>query len=287
MNAHAALTTLNQPVVQVSNLTRSFGGGPNILDSLDLTIQAGEFVALLGRSGSGKSTHLRTLAGLDEAPDGTVTVPAERAVVFQEPRLIPWKRVWANVVLGLKTTNARERAVAALTEVGLGHRLEAWPLTLSGGEAQRAALARALVREPKLLLLDEPFAALDALTRLKTQSLVASLWRTHRPAVLLVTHDVDEALLLADRVMVLDEGRIGFDLHVNLEHPRRHSHPAFSTLRSRLLRELGVEDENDDAPLQELAVGWNASAHTKAAAASDRNPDGTAWATTAGMLVQS
>jgi sulfonate transport system ATP-binding protein len=287
MNAHAAVTTLNQPVVQVSNLTRSFGRGPNILDGLDLNIQAGEFAALLGRSGSGKSTLLRTLAGLDEAPVGTVRVPAELAVVFQEPRLIPWKRVWANVVLGLRTANARERAIAALTEVGLGHRLEAWPLTLSGGEAQRAALARALVREPKLLLLDEPFAALDALTRLKTQSLVASLWRTHRPAVLLVTHDVDEALLLADRVMVLDEGRIGFDLHVNLERPRRHSHPAFSTLRSRLLRELGVEDENDDAPLPELAVEWNASTRTRAPAAPDPKPGDTAWATTAEALVRS
>lgn len=287
MNAHAAVTTLNQPVVQVSNLTRSFGQGPNILDGFDLNIQTGEFVALLGRSGSGKSTLLRTLAGLDEAPVGTVTVPAERAVVFQEPRLIPWKRVWANVVLGLRAANARERAVAALIEVGLGHRLEAWPLTLSGGEAQRAALARALVREPKLLLLDEPFAALDALTRLKTQSLVASLWRTHRPAVLLVTHDVDEALLLADRVMVLDQGRIGFDLHVNLERPRRHSHPAFSSLRSRLLRELGVEDENADAPLPELAVGWNASARTRAPAAPDPNLDDAAWATTAEALVRS
>src|ERR671921_437130 len=246
MNAHPALAARRHPVVQVSNLVRSFGRGPNILDGLDLTIRSGEFVALLGRSGSGKSTLLRTLAGLDEAPAGTVTVPAERAVVFQEPRLIPWKRVWANVALGLRTPDARERAVAALSEVGLSHRLEAWPLTLSGGEAQRAALARALVREPKLLLLDEPFAALDALTRLKTQGLVGALWRAHRPAVLLVTHDVDEALLLADRVLVLDQGRIGFDLHVNLERPRRNSQPAFTTLRSRLLRELGVNDEHFD-----------------------------------------
>jgi sulfonate transport system ATP-binding protein len=143
------------------------------------------------------------------------------------------------------------------------------------------------VREPKLLLLDEPFAALDALTRLKTQSLVASLWRTHRPAVLLVTHDVDEALLLADRVMVLDEGRIGFDLHVNLERPRRHSHPAFSSLRSRLLRELGVEEETADVPLDELAVGWNASARTKAPAGSGPKPDDTAWAASANVLARS
>jgi sulfonate transport system ATP-binding protein len=254
MNAHPALAARQHPVVHVSNLVRSFGRGPNILDGLDLTIRAGEFVALLGRSGSGKSTLLRTLAGLDEAPPGTLTVPAERAVVFQEPRLIPWKRVWTNVALGLRTPDARERAVAALSEVGLSHRLEAWPLTLSGGEAQRAALARALVREPKLLLLDEPFAALDALTRLKTQGLVASLWRVHRPAVLLVTHDVDEALLLADRVLVLDQGRIGFDLHVNLERPRRHAQSAFATLRSRLLRELGVEDESADELVEETTA---------------------------------
>jgi sulfonate transport system ATP-binding protein len=249
MNAHSTLTTVQpSPVVQVTNLVRSFGRGPNILDGLDLTIRAGEFVALLGRSGSGKSTLLRTLAGLDAAPPSTVSVPAERAVVFQEPRLVPWKPVWANVALGLRGTDARERAIAALTEVGLGHRLDAWPLTLSGGEAQRAALARSLVRAPRLLLLDEPFAALDALTRLKTQGLVASLWRTHRPAVLLVTHDVDEALRLAGRVLVLDEGRIALDLQVNLEHPRHQSHPRFASLRSRLLRELGVDEDVEPLP---------------------------------------
>ena len=252
MNAHPALAAIQPPVVQVSNLVRSFGKGPNVLDGLDLTIRAGEFVALLGRSGSGKSTLLRTLAGLDTAPAGTVTVPAERAVVFQEPRLVPWKSVRANVALGLRTADAQEQAVAALTEVGLGHRLEAWPLTLSGGEAQRAALARALVREPKLLLLDEPFAALDALTRLKTQKLVGSLWRTHRPAVLLVTHDVDEALLLADRALVLDQGRIALDLRIDLERPRRHADSGFAALRSRLLSELGV-DEDDPASITEAS----------------------------------
>jgi sulfonate transport system ATP-binding protein len=283
MNAHPALTARQHPVVHVTNLVRSFGRGANILDGLDLTIRAGEFVALLGRSGSGKSTLLRTLAGLDEAPAGTVTVPAERAVVFQEPRLVPWKKVWANVALGLRTSGARERAVAALSEVELSHRLEAWPLTLSGGEAQRVALARALVREPKLLLLDEPFAALDALTRLKTQGLVASLWRAHRPAVLLVTHDVDEALLLADRVLVLDQGRIGFDLHVNLDRPRRHSQPAFVSLRSRLLRELGVEDENPDEPREELS----APVRSRAPAAFVHRLDDAVWAASADALARS
>ena len=251
MNVHADfLKTLPSasPVVAVSGLVRSFAPGTNVLDHLDLTIGEGEFVALLGRSGSGKSTLLRTLAGLDAAPKGTVTVPQERAVVFQEPRLVPWKRVWANVALGLRGPDAREKAVAALTEVGLEHRLDAWPLTLSGGEAQRAALARALVREPKLLLLDEPFAALDALTRLKTQALVSSLWHAHRPAVLLVTHDVDEALMLSDRVLVLNEGRIALDIPVGLERPRRHVHRGFADLRTQLLHELGVEDEGARLP---------------------------------------
>lgn len=226
--------------VEVRGLSRVFGQNV-VLENFDLALKAGEFVALLGRSGSGKSTLLRTLAGLDPAPLGAVTVPDAHAVVFQEPRLLPWKRVWQNVTLGLRQKNARAAAEAALAEVGLGHRLQAWPLTLSGGEAQRVALARALVRAPDLLLLDEPFAALDALSRLKMQSLVAALWAAHRPAVLLVTHDVDEALLLADRVVVLEHGRIGLDLKVNLPRPRHHDQQ-FDNLRARLLAALGVHE---------------------------------------------
>ena len=227
--------------VEVRGLSRNFGNN-TVLKDLHLSLRPGEFVALLGRSGSGKSTLLRTLAGLDAAPEGVLTVPAARAVVFQEPRLLPWKRVWQNVTLGLRHANAKARAEAALAEVGLGHRLKAWPLTLSGGEAQRAALARALVRAPQLLLLDEPFAALDALTRLKMQGLVEDLWKAHRPAVLLVTHDVDEALLLADRVLVLEQGRIGLDTEVHLPRPRRHSAPGFEALRAQLLEALGVRE---------------------------------------------
>jgi sulfonate transport system ATP-binding protein len=225
----------------VRHLSRSFGG-PAILDDLSFSIAPGEFVALLGRSGSGKSTLLRTLAGLDPAPPQTLSLPAARAVVFQEPRLLPWKRVWKNVALGLRIPDAKSHALAALAEVELSHRVDAWPLTLSGGEAQRAALARALVRAPKLLLLDEPFASLDALTRLRMQALVSQLWHKHRPAVLLVTHDVDEALLLADRVMVLIDGKIGIDLNVPLDRPRHHSDPGFGTLRTKLLASLGVQD---------------------------------------------
>ena len=228
-----------EAAVSVRNLTRGFGGPP-VLDNLSFNIAEGEFVALLGRSGSGKSTLLRTLAGLDPAPPETVVVPSARAVVFQEPRLLPWKRVAANVTLGLRVPHAKAKALAALAEVELTHRAQAWPLTLSGGEAQRAALARALVREPRLLLLDEPFAALDALTRLRMQNLVAELWHAHRPAVLLVTHDVDEALLLADRVMVLRDGRVAVDEKVPLGRPRQHADPVFNQLRGALLASLGV-----------------------------------------------
>jgi sulfonate transport system ATP-binding protein len=227
------------PLVSVSGLVQAFNGQV-VLDNLNLTFEPGKFVALLGRSGSGKSTLLRLLSGLDEPKSGHVQIPIERAVVFQEPRLVPWKRVWRNVTLGLRGSEPRERAHAALDEVNLSHRLDAWPLTLSGGEAQRVALARALVREPKLLLLDEPFASLDALTRLKMHELVLGLWQNHRPTVLIVTHDVDEALMLADRVLVLAAGRISLDLPVQLPRPRRSSRLEFDVLRGRLLAELGV-----------------------------------------------
>ncbi|GBQ80406.1 aliphatic sulfonate ABC transporter ATP-binding protein [Acetobacter malorum DSM 14337] len=226
--------------VIVEQLTRRFNNGPPVLNRLDLAIAPGEFVALLGHSGSGKSTLLRTLAGLDPVTDGAVTRPRKVSVVFQEHRLLPWKRVWKNIVLGQEDKGIRQRAETVLEEVGLSHRSNAWPLTLSGGEAQRAALARALVREPAFLMLDEPFAALDALTRLKMQKLVADLWKKHGCAVLLVTHDVDEALLLADRAVVLERGRIRVDVPITIPRPRRHADPGFEGLRSLLLDALGV-----------------------------------------------
>ncbi|MCX4505921.1 ABC transporter ATP-binding protein [Streptomyces anulatus] len=229
-----------EAAVRVAGLTRAFDGRP-VIDDLDLTLRAGEFTALLGRSGCGKSTLLRVLAGLDREISGTVLVPRRRAVAFQAPRLMPWKRVWRNVLLGLPGKPERAVAERALTEVGLAERAGAWPRTLSGGEAQRASLARALVREPDLLLLDEPFGALDALTRIKAQQLVAELWQRRGCAVLLVTHDVDEALLLADRALVMREGRIAYDTPVALDRPRGVGSPGFADLRSRLLTELGVE----------------------------------------------
>ncbi|GBQ94223.1 aliphatic sulfonate ABC transporter ATP-binding protein [Acetobacter nitrogenifigens DSM 23921 = NBRC 105050] len=239
-SVHAASHEDGNVAVIVEGLTRRFGDGPAVLDRLDLAIAPGEFVALLGHSGSGKSTLLRTLAGIDPVVEGAVSRPREVSVVFQEHRLLPWKRVWENVVLGQEGKDGRDRAAAILEEVGLAHRIDAWPLTLSGGEAQRAALARALVREPGFLLLDEPFAALDALTRLKMQGLVGELWKRRRCAVLLVTHDVDEALLLADRAVVLERGRIRVDMPVALERPRKHVDPVFEDKRETLLKSLGV-----------------------------------------------
>ncbi len=188
------------PAAVALEVGKSFDGR-TVLDALDVTVARGEFVALLGASGSGKTTLLRILAGLEAPSTGEVLVPEVRTVVYQEPRLVASMRVWRNVVIGLpKAAATRSLAVDALREVGLAERADAWPGTLSGGEAQRVALARALARQPRLLLLDEPFAALDALTRLKMQDLVADLCARHRPGVLLVTHDVEEAVLLADRV---------------------------------------------------------------------------------------
>jgi sulfonate transport system ATP-binding protein len=235
----AAPAEPREPAVRVRGFTRRFGD-VTVLRDLDLDIAPGEFVALLGASGSGKTTLLRTLAGLDPAPPEAVRTPDARAVVFQDPRLLPWKQVWRNVALGLNGSGVRAKAEAALGEVGLSHRLDAWPATLSGGEAQRVALARALVREPGLLLLDEPFASLDALTRIRMHDLVLALWRAHAPAVLLVTHDVDEAIALADRVVVLDGGVIAAQERIRLARPRT-ADPEFQAIRRRLLGHLGVE----------------------------------------------
>jgi sulfonate transport system ATP-binding protein len=213
----------------VRGLTRRFGEHV-VLDDLDLEIAPGEFVALLGRSGSGKSTLLRAMARLDYdvTGEGELFIPEKVSVVFQDSRLLPWRRVLDNVILGLRVPDPRTRGVEALAEVGLAGRERAWPNQLSGGEQQRVALARSLVGEPQLLLADEPFGALDALTRIKMHGLLRELCRKHRPSVLLVTHDVDEAIELADRIVVLDAGRITVELR-----------PAADT-RNLLLEALGV-----------------------------------------------
>lgn len=231
--------------VVLRGLHRQFGDR-TVLRGVDLSLRRGEFVALLGPSGCGKSTLLRQLAALDQPDAGSVQVPTRIGVVFQDARLLPWRRVWQNVVMGVGRDQGR--ALTALAEVGLQARAEDWPGTLSGGEAQRVALARALVREPELLLLDEPFAALDALTRLRMHALVLSLWQRHQPTVLMVTHDVDEALLLADRVLVMREGRIVRDQPLDTARPRDRTTGEFEQLRRQLLAELGLEASSVHAP---------------------------------------
>jgi sulfonate transport system ATP-binding protein len=237
-------TTPTLPAVRVRNMGRSFGSS-TVLSGVDLQIARGEFVALLGRSGSGKSTLLRALAGLDPDYTGSVQVPTRRAVVFQDPRLQPWLRVLPNVLIGLSRGTGRDLGRQALREVELAGHERAWPATLSGGEAQRVALARALVREPQLLLLDEPFGALDALTRIRMHALLRTLCARHTPAALLVTHDVDEAILLADRIVVLrGDGRLGDPIPVRLDQPRQQDTAEFGALRRALLAELGVSEQN-------------------------------------------
>ncbi|MGT2509343.1 ABC transporter ATP-binding protein [Cupriavidus basilensis] len=228
--------------IEVRALSRRFGQR-TVLDNLSFCIAPGEFVALIGKSGSGKSTLLRALAELDAdaGRSGELSVPQSRSVLFQDSRLLPWESVLGNVTLGLHEVEAQASAKAALATVGLAGREQAWPNALSGGEQQRVALARSLVRRPALLLADEPFGALDALTRLRMQSLLHDVVRKHRPAVLLVTHDVEEALVLADRVMVMDAGRIVLDRQIDLSHPRRRSEAGFDQLRGELLSALGVD----------------------------------------------
>lgn len=246
-------------IVELDSATVRFGS-TTVLDSVDLSIAAGEFVAVIGRSGSGKTTLLRLLAGLSGgAVTGHVRSGQRPAVVFQDARLLPWRTALDNVALGVRGPDAQQRGRDALAEVGLGDRLDAWPRQLSGGQQQRVALARALVREPDLLLLDEPFSALDALTRGDAQDLVVRLWRDHGPAVLLVTHDVEEAILLADRVVVVEEGRIVHDERIVLPRPRARDDVAVQQLAAALLDRLQADHEvADQPPTAPVAAGGSA-----------------------------
>jgi sulfonate transport system ATP-binding protein len=231
--------TVEQTVVRLQGVRRQFGDHV-VLDGIDLEVKAGEFVSVLGKSGTGKSTLLRALDGFDREIVGYIEVAERRAVVYQDARLLPWSRVFDNVVLGLRGKEAKERARQVLAEVGLSSHENAWPVTLSGGETQRAALARALIREPQLLLLDEPFGALDALTRITMHNLLRALCDRHHPAVLLVTHDVNEAITLSDRIVVIDSGKVVHDEVVSLPEPREPHHQGVASLRAQLHRTLGV-----------------------------------------------
>lgn len=230
---------MSAAAVRIRDLKRTFTL-KGVLNGIDLDIAPGEFVALLGRSGSGKSTLLRALAGIDHEAEGTgeIALPPKSAVIFQDARLLPWLRVLDNILLG-QPAAARARALQALEEVGLAGRENSWPHELSGGEQQRVALARALVRDPALLLADEPFGALDALTRIQMHDLLRRLSARHQPAVLLVTHDIDEALMLADRIVMLDDGRIAAEVQV----AGRGDRTLLALQRKRLLAMLGVVEE--------------------------------------------
>lgn len=236
---------LNQGTPLLLNGVTKRYGATTVLNGLDLHIPAGQFVAIVGRSGGGKSTLLRLLAGL-ESPNGgellagttpLAALQEDTRMMFQEARLLPWKTVIDNVGLGLKG-EWRPAAAQALASVGLEHRAGEWPAALSGGQKQRVALARALIHRPGLLLLDEPLGALDALTRIEMQDLIASLWQTHDFTVLLVTHDVSEAVAMAERVLLIEEGKIGLDVAVDLPRPRRTGSARLAELEAQVLERV-------------------------------------------------
>src|SRR4051812_18697586 len=230
----------------IRGLRKSFGAN-EVLRGIDLHIPAGQFVAIVGRSGCGKSTLLRLIAGLETADAGTISFsedvrPEDVRVMFQEPRLLPWARVFSNVEVGLgrerRSRDAQARAEKALTEVGLADKRNEWPAVLSGGQKQRVALARALVSDPRVLAFDEPLGALDALTRISMQLLLERVWRDQTFTAILVTHDVAEAVALADRVLVIEDGLVSHDVTVDIPRPRRRGSADLAALEGSILRHL-------------------------------------------------
>jgi sulfonate transport system ATP-binding protein len=230
----------------IRGLRKSFGDNA-VLRGIDLYIPSGQFVAIVGRSGCGKSTLLRLIAGLEKPDEGTIAFGEEARredirMMFQEPRLLPWSRVLGNVEVGLgadrSLADAKARAAQALIEVGLDSKREQWPAALSGGQKQRVALARALVSQPRVLAFDEPLGALDALTRISMQQLLERVWRDQRFTAILVTHDVTEAVALADRVLIIEDGRIAHDLDVAITRPRERGASDLAALEGTILREL-------------------------------------------------
>ncbi|TAK75676.1 MAG: ATP-binding cassette domain-containing protein [Aquabacterium sp.] len=242
--------------ITIRGLSKRYGERA-VLRDIDLDIAAGEFVAIVGRSGCGKSTLLRLLAGLERGQSGAIRLDgnklrqqavAEQGVrlMFQDARLLPWKKVAENVALGLDGPDAKQRVHEALAAVGLADRAGEWPARLSGGQRQRVALARALVHRPRLLLLDEPLGALDALTRIEMQQLIEKLWLAHGFTALLVTHDVSEAVALADRVLLVEDHRISLDDAVALPRPRERGNAQFAALEDRVLRRVLQQPERDE-----------------------------------------
>jgi sulfonate transport system ATP-binding protein len=235
----------------LDHIGKTYPNGVHALGGVSLEVELGEIVAVIGGSGCGKSTLLRAIAGLDPASEGAIVLDGERisaphakiGIIFQEPRLLPWLKVADNVGFGLNDRPRAERAErvsAALRRVGLADKASVWPRELSGGQAQRAAIARALVPRPEVLLLDEPFSALDAFTRTDLQDHLLDLWADAKPTLILVTHDVDEAIVLADRIMVMcpRPGRIFDEIQVDLTRPRDRQSAAFDFVKRRVLAAL-------------------------------------------------
>jgi sulfonate transport system ATP-binding protein len=240
--------------IEIRGLDKSFGEN-EVLRGFDLDVPAGQFLAVVGRSGCGKSTLLRLLAGLESKTGGEIRFgedePAQVRrnlvrVMFQEHRLLPWARVLGNVEVGLGaergSPRSARRAFEALRAVDLEGRARDWPSVLSGGQRQRVALARALVSRPRFLALDEPLGALDALTRIGMQKLIERVWLEQGFTAILVTHDVSEALMLADRIVLIENGTIALDIPVTLPRPRRRGSVDLAMLEERILRRLLRED---------------------------------------------
>jgi sulfonate transport system ATP-binding protein len=245
-------------MLKLDRVGKTYPNGVNALERFSAEIKLGEIVALIGGSGCGKSTMLRAIAGLDRASSGTVTLDgttitaplAKIGIIFQEPRLLPWLSVADNIGFGLSDQPAevrREKVATALAKVGLSDKANAWPRELSGGQAQRVAIARALVPQPEVLLLDEPFSALDAFTRRDLQDHLLDLWAETRPTLILVTHDVDEAVVLADRVLVMRPrpGRLFAEVAINLARPRDRNSPLFEDFKRRVLVALDRSLDRD------------------------------------------
>jgi len=238
-------------MLTLDGVGKTYPNGVHALERFSSEIRPGEITAIIGGSGCGKSTLLRAIAGLDRATSGTVTLdgtaitaPHEKiGIIFQEPRLLPWLSVAGNIGFGLSELSGeirRKRVALALARVGLTDKADAWPRELSGGQAQRVAIARALVPQPEVLLLDEPFSALDAFTRRDLQDHLLGLWADTRPTLILVTHDVDEAVVLADRVLVMRPrpGRLFEEIRINLARPRDRNSPLFDNFKRRVLTAL-------------------------------------------------
>lgn len=238
-------------MLSLRNVTKIYPNGERALDNVSLEVEQGEILAVVGGSGSGKSTLLRAIAGLDPASSGEVRIDGDKVtaphpligLIFQEPRLLPWLKVTDNIAFGiadLPEAERRQRVSEALARVGLAGAADKWPRELSGGMAQRVAIARALVARPRVLLLDEPFSALDAMTRASLQDHLVDLWHYDRPTMVLVTHDIEEALVLADRVVVLSPkpGRIDAVIDMALARPRDRDGADFEAIKRRLRQAL-------------------------------------------------